>query len=179
MHSFSSEQWLPYPLETVFSFFSDPANLPPLMPEWQKARVEHALLVAPLPPPTGTAGTQRTMAAGSGSRVKLSFRPIPFSPVRLSWLAEIQDFEWNVSFSDYQVQGPFAYWKHRHSVHAETRIGPDGVKTQGTRLVDEVNYTAPLGPLGEIANALFLRAQLRATFAFRHSRTLELLSQAR
>ena len=177
MHSFISEQWLPYPVETVFSFFSDPANLPPLMPEWQKARVDHVLLVAPPSPPEAIAGSPRSAAAGARSQIKLSFRPFPFAPLRLSWLAEIQDFKWNASFSDYQMKGPFAYWKHRHSVQAETGTDADGQEIQGTRLVDEVSYKAPLGPLGVIANALFLRAQLRATFAFRHSRTLDLLSR--
>ncbi len=177
MHSFISEQWLPYPVETVFSFFSNPENLPSLMPEWQKTRVEHALLVAPPPPPEAIPGSPRSVAAGARSQIKLSFRPFPFSPLRLSWLAEIQDFTWNASFSDYQMKGPFTYWKHRHSVQAETGTGADGQEIQGTRLVDEVSYKAPLGPLGVIADALFLRAQLRATFAFRHSRTLELLSR--
>ena len=42
-HSLQTEQWLPYPRERVFAFFADPGNLPPLMPEWQRARVERAL----------------------------------------------------------------------------------------------------------------------------------------
>ena len=35
-HTFTSEQWLPYPVEPVFAFFANPENLPRLMPKWQK-----------------------------------------------------------------------------------------------------------------------------------------------
>ena len=46
-HRFQTEQWVPYSLERVFAFFADPGNLPPLMPVWQRARVEGANYVAP------------------------------------------------------------------------------------------------------------------------------------
>ncbi|HEY5214106.1 MAG TPA: SRPBCC family protein, partial [Acidobacteriaceae bacterium] len=48
---FHTEQHLPYPIETVFAFFADPANLPRLMPAWQRARIDHATFVPPPPPP--------------------------------------------------------------------------------------------------------------------------------
>jgi ligand-binding SRPBCC domain-containing protein len=43
-------------------------------------------------------------------------------------------------------------------------------------LRDEVEYEPPLGKLGDLANRLFITRQLRSTFAYRHTRTLELLS---
>ena len=48
-HFFQAEQWLPYPIETVFAFFANPENLPPLMPAWQKARIEKLSIVPPPP----------------------------------------------------------------------------------------------------------------------------------
>ena len=67
-HTFQAEQWLPYPVELVFAFFVNPQNLPPLMPGWQKARVEEAALVSP---PAGGAAKYRLrgVAAGAGSNV--------------------------------------------------------------------------------------------------------------
>lgn len=169
-YHFQAEQWLPYPLETVFAFFADPANLPRLMPAWQDARIDAAKYVAPPPPPRDFPGSDRIIA-GDGTELTLTIRPIPFSPIRLPWVARIEGFRWLEGFSDAQLRGPFAYWLHTHTVHSEERNG-----VAGTHLVDSVVYTPPLGPLGAIANALFLKHQLAATFAFRQKRTLELLA---
>ena len=59
-HTFEASQWVPYPPAQVFAFFSDPQNLPPLMPAWQKARIEHAFLAAPPLSQHQWNGTQRT-----------------------------------------------------------------------------------------------------------------------
>ena len=163
-HHFQAQQWLPYPVEQVFAFFSDPANLPRLMPDWQQARIAKAALVAPLGWPEGA------NTAGAGSRITLSFRPVPFSPVRVSWDAEIDQFAWNDHFCDSQLRGPFAYWHHCHRVAPETRNG-----RLGTLLTDDLQYEMPLGALGIFANWLAVSGQIRATFAFRQRRTEELL----
>jgi ligand-binding SRPBCC domain-containing protein len=164
---FSSVQWLPYSVETVFAFFADPANLPRLMPDWQKARIETATYIAPQPPPTDFPGSDR-ITAGNGTRLTLTIRPIPFSPIRLPWDALIEDFRWLEGFCDIQLRGPFKSWRHCHSVRTERN---------GTLLRDEVNYELPFGPLGTLVNTLFIRNQLNATFNFRHKRTLELLAK--
>ena len=52
-HHFNAEQWLPYPVELVFAFFSNPENLPRQMPTWQKARIEEATFAPPPPHPPG------------------------------------------------------------------------------------------------------------------------------
>jgi ligand-binding SRPBCC domain-containing protein len=168
-YHFNAEQNLPYPLETVFAFFADPANLPRLMPDWQRARIEHANYIAPPPPPHPFPGSER-IAAGSGTRLTLTIRPVPYSPVRLPWDALIEDFRWLEGFCDVQLRGPFKYWRHCHTVR--TLEG-------GTVIHDAVEYELPLGFLGSIANAIFIRRQLAATFRFRQKRTLELLAQQR
>jgi ligand-binding SRPBCC domain-containing protein len=171
-YHFQAELWLPYPLEQVFTFFADPANLPRLMPEWQKARIETATYIAPPTAPVAFPGSERIIA-GTGTRLTLTIRPVPFSPIRLPWDALIEDFQWLHGFCDVQLRGPFAYWRHCHIVTPETR---DGVT--GTHLRDAVEYAPPLGKLGVIANAIFLRHQLKATFRFRQKRTLELLGRS-
>ena len=165
---FATEDWVPYPVEQVFAFFAQPRNLPRLMPAWQKTRIE-ALTLMPTPPnPTGRAVSG---AAGAGSRITISFRPFPFSPLRLRWLARIQAFAWNDHFCDVEVTGPFAYWRHCHRVRAEERNGQTG-----TRIIDEVGYALPLGPLDELANDVFMRAQMEAIFAYRKKTVHELLA---
>lgn len=172
-HTYQSEQWLPYPVETVFDFFANPENLPRLMPAWQKARIEEALFVAPPPrPESNAASTQRSsgVAAGQGTRMTISFRPFPFSPVRVPWDAEISEFVWNDHFCDVQHRGPFAYWRHCHRLEPTQRDG-----RLGTQLRDHIEYELPMGRLGDFANAAFVRTQMGAIFRYRQKRTSELL----
>jgi ligand-binding SRPBCC domain-containing protein len=171
-HHFSAEQWLPYPVEQVFAFFGNPDNLPPLMPGWQKARIDKSDLQAPQPPGTGAA--QNLKLAGAGTRMTLSFRPIPFSPIRATWDAEIDQFAWNDHFCDTQLRGPFAFWHHCHRVKREIR-SMNGTTIDGTLLRDELEYELPLGILGELAHWIAVRRQIQSIFAFRHKRTAELL----
>jgi ligand-binding SRPBCC domain-containing protein len=166
-HRFAATQWLPYPVPLVFAFLADPQNLPPLMPAWQKARVEEAQLVTPPPAPADAFKTRRLHgpSAGAGSLITISFRPFPFSPIRLPWVAQIQEFEWNDHFCDVQKRGPFAAWRHCHTVKQERR----GDVT-GTLITDDVTYEMKMGPLGETAHSLFMSAQIRKTFEYRQKR---------
>jgi len=166
---FQAEQHLPYPVERVFGFFADPANLPRLMPAWQHARIESATYLPP-PPPAPFPGSDAIVPkiqAGDGTRMTLTVLPFPFSPFRLRWDALIEDFRWLEGFCDVQTRGPFKHWRHCHSVR------PQG---NGTLLCDTVEYEPPFGALGALADVLFLRHQLAATFRFRQRRTLELLA---
>ena len=155
-----------FPIEVVFGFFAQPENLPRIMPAWQKARIESAHYTAPPPNPQ-----QKAFAAGPGSRMTISFRLFPYAPFRVAWIANITAFTWNESFCDEQEAGPFAYWKHCHHLVA---ISENDLS--GTLITDQVEYALPLGPLGEMANAIVVRRQLRATFAYRHQATLTCLA---
>jgi len=160
--AFQTEQWLPYPVEAVFAFFANPENLPALMPPWQKARIEEASIVPP--------GSHKTPMAGTGSRITLSFVPFPGAPFRVRWQANITEFVLNSHFTDEQVEGPFAYWRHTHRIRSVDRAGIDI-----TIIADQVEYTPPMGMLGRIADRLFLRKQLERTFEYRQARIAELM----
>jgi ligand-binding SRPBCC domain-containing protein len=170
-HTFSTDQWVPYPVEVVFAFFALPENLPRIMPKWQKARIEEANFVAPPPRPKSNIALN-SFAAGRGTRLIVSFRPFPYCPIRFPWHARITEFDWNSFYCDEMDEGPFAYWKHCHRTREETQ---DGVV--GTRLIDNVEYALPLGILGQMANDLVVRHQLRATFRYRQKATLEWLER--
>ena len=176
-YAFHSEQWLPYSIERVFAFFANPKNLPRLMPSWQRTRIEEISIVPPPPPLTISDSARRlsTLIAGAGTRLTLSFRPFPLSPIRLRWQAEIDTFVWNQQFSDTQLRGPFAQWHHTHTLTSEDRTGDSGDAIAGTLLRDEVRYQLPFGRLGELAHPLIAR-QLSHTFEYRHRRTRELLA---
>jgi len=141
------------------------------MPAWQKARIEEAAFAPPPPRPDGMASQMPCgVFAGAGTKMTISFRPFPFSPVRVPWDAEITEFRWNEGFCDTQLRGPFAYWLHCHRLMPETRDGKPG-----TLLRDEVEYEMHLGALGEIGGRLFAALQFRSIFNYRHKRTAELL----
>ena len=183
-NTFESEQWVPFDLSLVFSFFSNPENLPRLMPRWQHARIEEAAFAAPPPRPLMTPHLPGVVA-GAGTRMTLSFRAFPLSPVRLPWDAEITEFVWNDHFCDVQHRGPFQSWKHCHYLSSATRpaLGENPRQTAahadppsvGTLIKDHVEYSLPFGLLGALANSLVVRSQLAATFRYRQQRTTELL----
>ena len=169
-HFFQTAQWVPYPVTTVFAFFADPANLPRLMPAWQKAKVVRASII----PPPGTdldKPRSRQMAAGAGSAITIAFRPFPLSPVQLTWDARIVEFEWDDHFCDQQASGPFAYWRHCHRVSDQPRQS-----LAGTTIVDDLAYELPLGMLSEPAHALFVRRQIKRIFEYRQQQLLKLLA---
>ncbi len=142
------------------------------MPAWQMARIEEAQIV---PPPAPAPGPLRPrVAAGKGSLITISFRPIPFSPVRLSWEALISDFAWNERFCDRQLHGPFGEWEHCHSAKDETREG-----IAGTLVTDDVHYAMTLGFAGEIAHTLFAERQVRSIFRHRQQQMEKLLAELR
>jgi ligand-binding SRPBCC domain-containing protein len=170
LYSYKTEQWLPYPVEDVFSFFASPENLPALMPGWQKARIEKLSIVSPSARP----GSPDRIAAGVGTRLILSFRPLPLIPLRVRWEVEIEEFSWNAHFRDRQIRGPFAYWRHSHRlravIHQDFPI---------TFVADHVEYQLPFGILGRLAHRLFLRRQIEQAFAYRHIQVADILARTK
>ncbi len=92
---------------------------------------------------------------------------------QLRWVALVVEHEppseGRARFADEQESGPFAYWRHDHVFVA--------VGEQSTRLTDRVRYRLPWGPLGVLADLLFVRRKLRRLFAYRHAATRSLLAE--
>ena len=168
-YSFRSEQWLPVPVETVFAFFADPENLPALMPPAQRARIDKLQLV---PAPRPTPGLLSSKAAGIGSRIALSWRPVPLLPMRIRWLGEIIEFRAGDSFCDRQVRGPFTYWLHKHRVRPVGDREAPGV----TLLTDEIDYELPFGILGTLSHH-FVHRQIEKSFAYRREHLISALAR--
>jgi hypothetical protein len=136
---------LPCPLAEVMPFFAAAENLQLLTPP----SLRFAIM------------TPRPIAMRAGAvidyRIKLSGVPMTWRTVIERWApAEIGA----ASFVDAQHRGPYRCWWHEHHFRA------DGDRTI---MEDVVYYAPPLGPLGAIANALFVAGQLRDIFAYRAS----------
>jgi ligand-binding SRPBCC domain-containing protein len=160
------EQWVPFPLERVFAFFSNPENLPRIMPAASGTKVI-ALNRMPTLPQTGM---EAVKAAGVGSIIVTSFRVTPWLPLRKRWTARITELEWNQYFADVQDEGPFKSWHHRHEFTASTQDGE-----AGTLIRDVIDYEVGFGFIGSIANAVFVRRQMENIFAERQKNLPELL----
>jgi ligand-binding SRPBCC domain-containing protein len=81
--------------------------------------------------------------------------------------SEIVDLDRPRSFQDEMLRGPFGSWHHRHEFLPTA---------QGTRMVDDIRYTAPFGPLGWMADHLVLESYLRRLLA-RRNRDLKALAE--
>lgn len=64
------------------------------------------------------------------------------------------------TFTDEQVRGPFARWHHRHVFEQH-----DG----GTRMTDEVDWAAPLGPLGRLVETAVLARHMEQLLTGRNA----------
>jgi ligand-binding SRPBCC domain-containing protein len=110
-----SDVWLPRPLEEVFAFFSDAANLEALTPQWLHFRIH-------TPPP---------IAMRSGTLIDYSIR---VHGLPISWQSEISVWDPPHRFVDVQRRGPYRRWEHTHAFAAV-----DG----GTRVTDVVDFDVP------------------------------------
>ena len=111
---------------------------------------------------------ERTGGIERGARVVMQFGRWPF---RQRWVAEHQDYEVGRYFSDIQLSGPFAYWKHTHTFE------PDGAPA--STLEDRVEYALPFGFLGRWFAGRFVRRKIEKMFEHRHMVTARLIAAKR
>jgi ligand-binding SRPBCC domain-containing protein len=170
---FETSMWVPFPVELVFAFFANPRNMAHIMPPDLDARVEDTRLKPPPPRPVAADPARRfqSMAAGVDSEILISFVPIPWLP-RLSWTARIVEFEWYSHFTDEQIRGPFAAFRHRHGISPESREG-----AEGTLVADSIEYALSSGLLGALA-ARKVWGKFEESFAYRRERLPQILRAA-
>ncbi len=148
-HVLEREQWVPSPLETVFSFFSDARNLEYLTPPWLRFRI----VTAP-----------EAIAPGVNLHYRIGWHGIP-----LKWTTEIETWEPPHRFTDAQLSGPYKLWHHTHTFES---------LKDGTMMRDIVRYALPMGPLGEIAHALWVKRDVERIFDYRRTRIAQKFGSA-
>ena len=144
------EQWIPQPIDEVFAFFADARNLEAITPPWLGFRI---WTLAPI-----------VMSAGTHIEYQIRWRKLP-----VRWVTEIRCWDPPTGFMDVQLRGPYRLWEHAHSFQ-----DVDG----GTRMIDLVRYALPLGPLGSVAHAWFVKADLEKIFDYREERVSALLGKS-
>jgi ligand-binding SRPBCC domain-containing protein len=141
VYSFSTIQKMPISLDLAWDFFSKPSNLKNITPSklgFEIISKYHGDKMYP------------------GQVIEYTVKPILGIP--LYWMTEITHVEDKKYFVDEQRFGPYSLWHHQH--HFKAIEG-------GVEMTDIVHYKLPLWILGDIANTIMVKNQLKEIFDFR------------
>ncbi len=152
MHELTRTQRLPISLEAAWDFFSSPKNLQKITPEGMGFTIT-----------TDLADLEKMYP---GQIIGYIVRPVLGIP--MGWVTEITHVREGEFFVDEQRFGPYAFWHHKHFFRAV----PGGVEMR-----DVIHYKVPLGPLGRLANFIFVRKKLETIFDFRFQKLEEVFGK--
>jgi ligand-binding SRPBCC domain-containing protein len=140
-------QKIPISVDEAWEFFSHPKNLAKMTPEKLNLKFVNELY-----------GDE--MYAGQVMEYKVK----PIWGIPLYWMTEITHVQPKQFFVDEQRFGPYSMWHHQH--HFKTLDG-------GVEMTDLIHYKIPGWFLGDMANSLFVRKQLKNIFSYRFQKVEE------
>ena len=141
-----ASQILPVPIEKAFSFFEKPEDLFEITPDWLDFKLVNAAV-------------KGATYEGAEFDYIIKWLAIP-----IKWHAKIVEYLPPEQFTDVQVRGPYALWKHLHTFEAVPN---------GTLMRDSITYRIPFGFIGEILHKFIILKQLRDIFSYRAVRIAE------
>ncbi|HAW20098.1 MAG TPA: cell division inhibitor [Flavobacteriales bacterium] len=147
IYQLRQEQHLPISLDHAWDFFSSPENLEQLTPEDMKFKIL-----------SDVAGVK----AYPGQIINYKINLFPLIWIR--WTTEICQCVHEKYFADEQRFGPYSFWHHKHFFER------DG---NGVKMVDVVDYALPLGVLGRLAHAVFVKQKLKSIFDYRREMLID------
>lgn len=150
-HSIKTVQKIPISLDKAWNFFSNPANLQAITP----SNMGFSII-----------SKHHGERMYAGQIIEYTVKPVFGIP--LYWMTEITQVIDKGYFIDEQRFGPYSLWHHQH--HFKAIEG-------GVEMTDIVHYKNPLGFLGRIANALFVRKQLQGIFNYRFTKVAALFGE--
>ena len=134
-------QFIPLPLEEVWQFFSRPENLNAITPDDMQFEILSDI---------------EGVEMYQGMLIQYKVSPIP--GIKMNWVTEITTVKDKQYFIDEQRFGPYALWHHQH--HFEPKDG-------GVLMRDILHYKVPFGPIGNIADAIFVNNKIEEIFNYR------------
>lgn len=151
LHQIKTTQLLKTNLDTAWEFISNPQNLALITPPSLAFKILNEKEIQPM---------------YAGQIIEYHVRPA--LNIKMHWVTEITHVKEKHFFIDEQRFGPYAFWHHQH-ILLNTN--------EGVLMKDIIHYKLPLGPLGKLANHLFVKNQLRAIFLYREKKLNELFDQ--
>ncbi len=148
VHHLKSIQKIPVSLKESWDFFSNPHNLLAITPTFLNLKIKDTIY-----------GEE----AYAGQIITYNVKPLLGIPI--FWMTEITHVEKYKLFVDEQRKGPYSLWHHQH--HFKAIEG-------GIEMTDIVHYSVPFGFLGNMANKLFVKKQLKKIFTHRYFKINEL-----
>jgi ligand-binding SRPBCC domain-containing protein len=140
MYTLQRDQVLPTTLPEAWDFLSNPYNLREITPPEMGFEVLDDI----------------PEQIYSGLLIRYHVR-VPVLGQQL-WVTEIKHVREGRSFVDEQRIGPYRFWYHYHEI---------AKAEEGVKFIDQVSYALPYGPLGRIAQPLFVRRSLENIFNYR------------
>jgi ligand-binding SRPBCC domain-containing protein len=141
VYTISTKQQLPISLADAWDYFSSPDNLKEITPDYMNFKI---------------LSNSNSKKMFPGQIITYNVHPVLGIP--LYWMTEITHVKENVYFIDEQRFGPYVLWHHQH--HFKEIEG-------GVEMTDLVHYKLPLGWLGDLAQWLFVKKQLKGIFDYR------------
>ena len=150
-HSIKTVQKIPVSIEDAWKFFSSYTNLGEITPANMRFKI---------------------ISKHHGEKVYpgqvIEYRVSPILNIPMYWMTEITHVEELKYFIDVQRKGPYSLWHHQH--HFKEIEG-------GVEMMDIVHYKNPLGFIGQAANSLFVKRQLKKIFEYRFNKVEEIFGK--
>lgn len=149
LYKLKAEQFIPAPMEEVWTFFSRPENLKTITPPYMGFDI-----LSEVPP---------VMEAG----LIIEYRVRPLLGIPLRWVTEITHLKGPQHgpapyfFVDEQRFGPYSFWHHRHTFEPVEN---------GVYMTDIVHYRLPAGLLGRLVHPWLVRPRLEEIFTYRREK---------
>lgn len=145
LHKIECTQHVKSNISAVWDFISSPKNLAVITPAYMNFQI-----------------INETKALGkmySGQIIEYKVSPV--LGIKLKWVTEITHVENGYYFVDEQRYGPYSFWHHKHFI----KKVDDGVE-----MTDIIHYKLPMGFVGRLVNALFVKRQLAKIFKYRYQK---------
>ncbi len=149
IYTLETTQLLPVTIEKAWGFFSSPENLDTLTPKELGFKI--------------TSGLTEKMYQGQIITYQIGI--IPY--LKTNWVTEITTIVENSYFIDEQRFGPYKMWHHEHFFVQ---------KGKQVEMTDKVSFALPMGFLGKLTYALFVKKRLLTIFNFRARKIQEIFT---
>jgi ligand-binding SRPBCC domain-containing protein len=141
LYSISGKQNIPIYLDQAWDYISSPENLKEITPENFNFQI-----------------ISKKPAEKMHKGMIIEYKVSPVLGIKMKWVSEITAIEEKKFFIDEQRKGPFSYWHHQHLLKEING---------GVEMTDIIHYRLPFGFIGDIAQIIIVKKQIKDLFDYR------------